>query len=325
MRKFFLYLSLFAMTLVASAQDPTLKARSVYDVNQDDKVTVQDVPALVSKLAGITTTDKTAVDTESLMNVLNGLKSQYDKLVEQYAKIIELLTSHEERFSAVEDKLGIVHHDYVVIGGKKWSTMNLGATTVAGSYATCAGDFYAWGETTPRYTDISWSGTSASFNGWKSGFSSGYNTYPSYTGTTLDAAHDAVTSHADWGEGWRTPTNQDFKDLYAACGGTGSSISGTLPSGSKSTTAKGIYWCSSYDGVVGLLFCDGTNQLFFPASGLVYDTSHYYGGSNGLYWSSSLYTSNTNSAYSLPFYSSRVYPSDFSVRYYGFAVRPVSD
>ncbi len=216
-------------------------------------------------------------------------------------------------------------HDYVEIGGKKWATMNLGATTVAGSYATCAGDFYAWGETTPRYTSISWSGTSASFSGWKSGFSSGYKTYPSYTGTTPDAAHDAVTSHADWGEGWRTPTHQDFKDLYAACGGTGSYISSTLPTGSKSTTAKGIYWCSNYDGVAGLLFCDGTNKLFFPASGLVSDTSHYYGGSYGYYWSSSLYSSNTYYAYYLYFYSSSVNPSNYGSRYLGFQVRPVSD
>ncbi len=323
------------MTLMASAQDPTLKARSVYDVNQDDKVTVQDVPALVSKLAGITTTDKTAVDTESLMNVLNGLKSQYDKLVEQYAKIIELLTSHEERFSAVEDKLGIVHHDYVVIGGKKWSTMNLGATTVAGSYATCAGDFYAWGETTPRYTDISWSGTSASFNGWKSGFSDGYySPYPSYTGTTLDAAHDAVASHADWGEGWRTPTKSDFESLAIACSGS-SSNGQSISSLNTSTPSGGIYWLSStqtyineYKGVAGILFVDKSDtskRVFFPASGLVNDTSHDYGGSDGLYWSSSLHASLTYDAYYLGFFSSGVYPSNGRFRYVGLAVRPVSD
>ncbi|MCQ2197112.1 MAG: hypothetical protein MJZ60_06300, partial [Bacteroidaceae bacterium] len=205
----------------------------------------------------------------------------------------------------------------------KWATMNLGATTVAGSYATCAGDFYAWGETTPRYTGISWSGNTATLTG----ISKPYNNsnYPSYTGTTLDAAHDAVTSHADWGEGWRTPTNQDFKDLYAACGGTGSWISGTLPIGSKSTTDKGIYWCNDYDGVAGLLFCDGTNKLFFPASGRASDTLHKKGGSGGNYWSSSLYTGNTDRAYGLYFYLSLVDPSDYSNLYLGFPVRPVSD
>ena len=52
MKKILLTFSLFAMTLMASAQEPTLKARSIYDVNQDDKVTVQDVPALANKLLG---------------------------------------------------------------------------------------------------------------------------------------------------------------------------------------------------------------------------------------------------------------------------------
>ncbi|MCQ2197706.1 MAG: hypothetical protein MJZ60_09330 [Bacteroidaceae bacterium] len=325
MKKFLLSLSLFAMTLMAGAQVPTLKARSIYDVNQDDKVTVQDVPALTNKLLG-KADDKTAVDTQSLLSVLNNLADQYANLVSQYGKILAELADLKAKVSSCtcsgEGGAG-KKHDYVVMGGKKWSTMNLGATTVAGSYATCAGDFYAWGETTPRYTSISWSGSTASFTGISKPYNG--NNYPSYTGSTLDAAHDAVASHADWGEGWRTPTNQDFKDLYAACGGTGSYISSTLPSGSKSTTAKGIYWCSNYDGVAGLLFCDGTNKLFFPASGDVYDTSHYDGGSFGLYWSSSLYTSDIDCAYLLNFNASHVNPSSYYGRYNGFAVRPVSD
>jgi uncharacterized protein YjdB len=55
-------------------------------------------------------------------------------------------------------------HAFVKIGGLKWATMNVGATTVAGSYATCYGDYYAWGETQPRYMTITRSGTgSASY------------------------------------------------------------------------------------------------------------------------------------------------------------------
>ncbi|MCQ2196745.1 MAG: hypothetical protein MJZ60_04390 [Bacteroidaceae bacterium] len=90
MKKFLLSLSLFAMTLMASAQGPTLKARSIYDVNQDDKVTVQDVPALANKLLG-KTDDKTAVDTQSLLSVLNNLADQYAILVSQYGKILSEL------------------------------------------------------------------------------------------------------------------------------------------------------------------------------------------------------------------------------------------
>ena len=42
-------------------------------------------------------------------------------------------------------------HPWVEIGGIKWSTMNVGATTEAGEYAGCAGDYYAWGATEPWY------------------------------------------------------------------------------------------------------------------------------------------------------------------------------
>ena len=100
-------------------------------------------------------------------------------------------------------------------------------------------------------------------------------------------------------------------------------------------TSGGIYWLSStqtiesaYTGVAGLLFVsasDISKRVFFPASGNVLDTSLYRGGTYGGYWSSSLYTSNTNYAYNLWFYSSDVLPSNFNIRYVGFTVRPVSD
>ncbi|MCQ2196815.1 MAG: DUF1566 domain-containing protein [Bacteroidaceae bacterium] len=91
MKKFLLSLSLFAMTLMASSQEPTLKARSIYDVNQDDKVTVQDVPALANKLLG-KADDKTAVDTQSLLDVLKELKEQYLNVL---SKLNELQREHK--------------------------------------------------------------------------------------------------------------------------------------------------------------------------------------------------------------------------------------
>ena len=43
-----------------------------------------------------------------------------------------------------------LEREYVEIGGLKWATMNIGATTVAGSYETCCGSYFAWGDTEPR-------------------------------------------------------------------------------------------------------------------------------------------------------------------------------
>ncbi len=98
MKKFLLSFSLFAMTLMASAQEPTLKARSIYDVNQDDKVSISDVPALSNRLLG-KAADKTAVDTQSLLDVLNALKAQYVKILTELtdlkAKVSSITSSGE--------------------------------------------------------------------------------------------------------------------------------------------------------------------------------------------------------------------------------------
>ncbi len=225
-------------------------------------------------------------------------------------------------------------HEFVEIGGLKWATMNVGATTVAGSYETCYGDYYAWGETQPRYASITRSGiNNASFT-WRNGYSSGYSrdNYPTYTGTTLDASHDAAT--ANWGGTWRTPKREDFMALAKAC--SGSDGNDQTPVELTSTiTSGGFYWLSStqtiepaYTGVAGVLFVsasDISKRVFFPASGFVYDTSLYDGGTYGRYWSSSLRTLDTGYACSLRFDSSYVSPLNFDYRCLGFTVRPVSD
>lgn len=240
-------------------------------------------------------------------------------------KVIATYTAEQADKVVFEEAPAPSGPKYVEIGGLKWATKNLGATTVAGDPATCYGDYYAWGETEPRYTSMTiTSASSATFDGWKSEHSGGYSSldHPTYTGETLDAEHDAAT--VAYGGSWRTPTIDDFNTLYTACGGTGSCLF-TLPIGTSSTTAKGIYWCNDYDGVRGLLFSDGTNKVFFPAAGYCLDAYFGGGGSYGFYWSSSLRTSNTNLAYILNSYSSYVNPSYGDYRYRGFPVRPVSE
>ena len=221
----------------------------------------------------------------------------------------------------------------------KWATMNLGATTVAGNLGTCAGYYLAWGAAELAYSSLSSdtftfvASRPASYggSGWtqSSGFAE-VNTpyydgsaYTKYTNsdskTVLESGDDAAT--ALLGSGWRMPTKEEFKALYDACGGTETPKTG----GSTSTTEKGVYWCDNYDGVAGLLFCDGTNKLFFPATGLGRDTSLLAPGMGGCYWSSSLYTDDTDSASSLHFYNSDVDPQEDFDRRCGFSVRPVKD
>ncbi len=226
-------------------------------------------------------------------------------------------------------------HDYVEIGGKKWATMNIGATSVASSDVvetpsyiksfwenntdskvySCFGTYFKWGETTA---------TNGTYY---------YPTLNSCDNPTLCKEHDAAT--VNWGSTWRTPTRADIQALSNACAGTAdNSTPKTLTS---TITEGGIYWLSAtqthesdYKGVAGVLFvdkADPTKRVFFPAAGYVYSTTLYYAGSNGgYYWSSSLYTGNTDSAWRLDFRSDYVHPGDYySYRLNGFTVRPVSD
>lgn len=227
-----------------------------------------------------------------------------------------------------EDMPASTGPEYVEIGGIKWATMNLGATTVAGSYSTCSGDFYAWGETEPRYKKATWSSSLATFRDINTPYSS--TDYPSYKGKTLDAEHDAVT--ASLGSEWYTPSKQDFKALFFAC--TGSTESVTPKALDSSAPKGGIYFLSEsqeylceYMGVAGLLFVsasDNSKRVFFPASGYAGNTSHFEGGKNCYYWSSTLSDDTTKSAYCMQYSVKKAYPASYNPRCNGYNIRPVS-
>ena len=83
-------------------------------------------------------------------------------------------------------------HAYVDLGlpsGLLWATCNIGANAPE-EY----GDYFAWGETTPKDT-----------------YTYGNYTY-SDNPAILPPDHDAAT--ANWGEGWRMPTKAEFEELY---------------------------------------------------------------------------------------------------------------
>lgn len=145
------------------------------------------------------------------------------------------------------------------------------------------GNYYAWGETTTR-----------------SSYTSSNYGYSSYYPTTLPADRDAA--RANWGGSWSMPTRSDFQELDNECTWTWTTMNGK--NGYKVSSKK----TSSY--------------IFLPAAGY-FGSSLYGAGSNGYYWSSSLYTSNTSSAYGLDFGSNYVGPSYSLSRYCGRSVRPV--
>ena len=217
---------------------------------------------------------------------------------------------------------------YVTIGEKKWATTNLGATTIAGSLATCAGDYYQWGSVDKLYNSITWTdNTTGSFVELETdGFADANLTYKGNANLS-DKTNDVVKKTYP-GTNWRMPTSQEFKDLYNACGGIYDEGKYVTESCGESTNVdKGVYRCGNYDGVAGFLFVaeDNGPHLFFPAAGYVNGTSLIDAVSVGCYWSSTLYSDSTDKAHFLYFDSSSVNPQDCLSRYVGFSVRPVSD
>ena len=203
-------------------------------------------------------------------------------------------------------------HDYVEIGELKWATMNIGANSI-----TDYGQYFQWGDTTGYLSGqcgssstaykkpLSW--TDYKFgNGTSSPGATGMTKYNASDGkAVLDLCDDAA--RANWGGSWRMPTT----DEYAALG-----------------AAVNSAWTADYQGsgVSGLVLTDKTDSskvLFFPACGLCSYGSVLDVGSNGYYWSSSLYNSNVQNAYGLTFFDGYVAWQYSDRRYYGFLVRGV--
>ncbi len=182
-------------------------------------------------------------------------------------------------------------HKFVDLGlpsGLLWARNNVGAST---PYAD--GDYYAWGETQTK-SYYSWSTYKWGSNPTKYNSSDGK--------TTLEASDDVAT--VKWGKECRMPSRAEFQELYNKCDWT---------------------WKSNYNGTSGYLVKGPNGQtIFLPASGYRYGDLSYH-GSDGYYWSSSLYTSNTDFAYYLNFDSGFINPCDINYRYNGHSVRPVAE
>ena len=221
----------------------------------------------------------------------------------------------------------------------KVAKMNLGATTVAESPATCYGNYYAWGATetfgtvdqstgtvTPTKTGGYSQANAPFYNG------SAYTKYTSASDATLEADDDAVAANMT---GWHMPTKAELQTLFNACGGS-TTPTGTISADQAYPTTAGIYWVKGGSSAVkigddtykvnGLLFVqDATHHVFFPAAGYVRGTNLFIEGLGGYYWSSSLDTVDANYAYRLLFSSSLVYPGYVDFRHVGFPVRPFKD
>ena len=174
-------------------------------------------------------------------------------------------------------------YGYVDLGlpsGLKWATCNVGASN-PGYY----GNYYAWGETSPK---ISYTEDNCSTLGQNIG---------DIAGTSRDAAR------RNWGGSWRMPRILEIDELLNNCTWTWTTQNGN--NGYKVTGPNG-------------------NSIFLPAAGYRLRASSGEVGSYGLYWSSTPDESNTRGAYGLYFYSGDHNRNEDN-RGYGWSVRPVSE
>lgn len=263
------------------------------------------------------------------------------------------------KFYSTGDYDHINNHDYVIIGGLKWATMNVGATTVAEDNATAFGDFYAWGEIDTYYksytdTSVSWykqtdlthiPGSKFSHN-WPN-YSGGNDSFKEWNPVPYDDKYqltaDYDVARREWGGTWRIPTMDDFRKLYEACvdksfssigSGTGTAALKPLPEDGE-ITKGGIYWVpqnSTVDGypynVAGVLFVvmeDPTQRIFFPAAGNIQNIKRDGTGTLCSYWSANAHAEALQYAYPLYIGNAGINVNQKLPRCYGFSIRPVSD
>ena len=199
--------------------------------------------------------------------------------------------------------------------GVKWAKKNIDVTQANGFAASeyqyeCT--FYSWGNKAGQNPADASSFTDT----WGTGNDT--EPYVSSMGAKLtgNIPLSQDTARAALGNPWRMPTTEEFKELFDNIEYLQADGQTVIPT---STTDKRV----TVNDITGILIRSviNGNILFFPCSGYGSGTSWYGRGSNGYYWSSSLY-SQTHGR-SLNFGSGGVYPQNNYNRFYGFAVRAV--
>lgn len=231
---------------------------------------------------------------------------------------IAVMTLDGGRFAICKVRVSIPEAvDLGLPSGVRWAPFNLG-TTGAGVY----GDYYAWGETSPRYRSGAQSDSPdwiwqydeygehtgydirsymfcSGYNQHDSGYSFSFNKYYYDNRIMLESEDDAA--HELLGGEWRIPSWAEMNELLNECTWEWTTLDGV--SGQKVTGPNG-------------------NSIFLPASGVRVDTYLGVLGTLGTYWTSYLSTSSTLQAIYLSFNDSG--PRIASLpREQGGSIRPV--
>ena len=178
----------------------------------------------------------------------------------------------------------------------KWANMNVGAKKSSGF-----GTYFAWGETKPKEY-YSWN-TYA----WSRGNTQFLTKYSTTDRRTQLALSDDA-ARANWGGEWRMPTVSEYEELI--------------------NPANCSWEWTNKDGVNGYKVTSKKTgkSIFFPITGCRFFGEVQFRAINGIYWTSSLYSTNPNKAWCLEFNFEdvSVYYGDLSSnRFSGRCIRAV--
>lgn len=214
-----------------------------------------------------------------------------------------VVKSQNKKSNTVVNNNKLNGHEYVDLGlpsGTKWATCNVGASKPEGY-----GNYYAYGETTPKdsyvwKTYINCKGSKKTLTKYCYDANYGNNKFTDNL-TTLQSSDDAAT--ANWGDGWRMPTDKEMQELIDNCNTT---------------------W-TTRNGIIGMLFTSKTNgkSIFLPAAGYRNDKDLKYTGTVGNYGTSSLRLDRTDWCRILHISSSTASINADRNRCFGQTIRPV--
>lgn len=193
---------------------------------------------------------------------------------------------------------------YVDLGlpsGTLWAKCNVGSSTPEGY-----GDYFAWGETTPK-TNYGW-GNYAHSNAsgtkmLKYCSLSSFGTVDNLS--ELEAEDDAATANPAWGEEWQTPSYEQMSELF-----------------NDANTTRAF---TTQNGVNGLLITSVHNsrKIFLPAAGQYTSDSVSGASVSGCYWSRTVGEEDSCWGAVCVSFNSEENKLDFRERRWGQSVRPV--
>lgn len=130
--------------------------------------------------------------------------------------------------------------------------------------------------------------------------------YPSATPPADICGTEYDIARAQWGDGWRLPSQAEFQELVDNCTWEWTEVNGVT--GRRATATNG-------------------NSIFFPAAASRDgETVSNQVGQRGCYWSGTLYPGNdARYAYYFYFYEGNQQPTRNNRRYMGYSVRPVKE